>query len=397
MARLALTDDDARVRRWFADEVRDLGCTLTVDDMGNMFARLPGSHSSSSPSPAPMTAMGSHLDTQPRGGRYDGILGVMAGLEVLRTLKENGRTTKFDVGVINWTNEEGARFPASMVSSAVWAGQKPLPAAHALADIFDPSATIRSELERSGFLGSVPCSHAENPLAAHFELHIEQGPILEAAGRKIGVVRGAQSYKWLTFTVTGRDAHTGTTPLGHRSDPMLAAAKMIAASNAVARASNALASTGVFKIPTNSSTNTLASHVSFTLDIRHPEDAVVTEVLDECLARFEAISREDGRGVSFSYTLDTDSPAVKFHDDCIGAVRAAADELVGPEGWLEITSGAGHDSVCTSAVCPTTMIFVPCLDGVSHHPEEYCSPEDCTIGTQALLEAVLKYDESRTA
>jgi hydantoinase/carbamoylase family amidase len=263
-----------------------------------------------------------------------------------------------------------------MLSSAVWAGQIPIATAHALPDIFNPSATVRSELQRTGFLGATPCSYKTYPLAAHFELHIEQGPILESSGRKIGVVRGSQAYKWLTITVDGRDAHTGTTPLGHRSDAILAAAKMVTASNAIAKGRNALASTGVIKIPPGSSTNTLASQVTFTLDIRNPDDAVVAQVLEECLARFAEIAKEDGRGVSFSYTVDTDSPAVKFHKDCVGAVRTAADELVGSEGWLEITSGAGHDSVCTSTRCPTTMIFVPCRDGVSHHPEEYCSPED---------------------
>lgn len=263
-----------------------------------------------------------------------------------------------------------------MLSSAVWAGQIPIATAHALPDIFNPSATVRSELQRTGFLGTTPCSYEAYPLAAHFELHIEQGPILETSGRKIGVVKGSQAYKWLTITVDGRDAHTGTTPLGHRSDAILAAAKMIAASNAIAKERDSLASTGVIKIPPGSSTNTLASQVTFTLDIRNPDDAVVAQVLKECLARFGEIAKEDGRGVSFSYTVDTNSPAVKFHEDCVGAVRMAADELVGAEGWLEITSGAGHDSVCTSARCPTTMIFVPCRDGVSHHPEEYCSPED---------------------
>ena len=263
-----------------------------------------------------------------------------------------------------------------MLSSAVWAGQIPIAAAHALPDIFDASATVRSELARIGFLGDTPCSHEANPLAAHFELHIEQGPVLEASGRMIGVVQGSQAYKWLTFTVDGRDAHTGTTPLAHRRDAVLAAAKMIAASNAVARSRDALASTGVLKIPPGSSTNTLASQVTFTLDIRHPDGRAVAQVLEECLVRFGAISQEDGRGVSFSYTLDTDSPAARFHPDCIGVVRTAADEVVGPEAWLDLTSGAGHDSVCTSAICPTTMIFVPCRDGVSHHPEEYCSPED---------------------
>lgn len=376
MARLALSDDDAKVRRWFADEVTKLGCALTVDQLGNMFARTPGSSSASSGQGSLMTAMGSHLDTQPRGGRYDGILGVMAGLEVLRTLKENGHKTNYDIGLINWTNEEGARFPKSMLSSAVWAGQIPVEQAHALGDIFSPTTTVQSELQRIGFLGDLPCSHEAYPLAAHFELHIEQGPILERKEKKIGVVQGGQAYKWLTFTVKGRDAHTGTTPLDMRSDSILAAAKMIAASNAVAKEKGALASTGVLKIPPGSSTNTLASQVTFTLDVRHPDDAVVSEVLDEILTRFNAIAKEDGRGVSFDYTLDTDSPAAKFDKDCIAAVQSSAEDLFGADGWLPITSGAGHDTVCTSSRCPSTMIFVPCRDGVSHHPEEYCSPED---------------------
>lgn len=278
--------------------------------------------------------------------------------------------------ILTLNSEEGARFPKSMLSSAVWAGQIPLLQAHALPDIFSPATTIHSELQRIGFLGDVPCSHETNPLAAHFELHIEQGPILEGTGRKIGVVQGAQAYKWFTFTVAGRDAHTGTTPLGMRSDAVLGAARMIAASNEIAAGRGALASTGVVTIPPGASTNTLASSVSFTLDIRHPEDGVVSQVLDECLQRFALISKQDGRGVSFTYTLDTDSAAVKFHPDCISAVKKAAGELVGEDGYMEITSGAGHDSVCTSVRCPTTMIFVPCRDGVSHHPEEYCSPED---------------------
>ncbi|KAH6662677.1 putative beta-alanine synthase [Plectosphaerella plurivora] len=372
MSRLSLSDDDARVRRWFAEETTSLGCSVTLDQMGNQFIRQTGSLAS----PLPMTAMGSHLDTQPRGGRYDGILGIMAALEVLRTMRDAGFKTQLDLGIVNWTNEEGARFPKSMVSSGVWAGDIPLQKAWSLADIFDPSATMESELRRHDLIGDIACSSDGFPLGAHFELHIEQGPILPANNARIGVVRGAQAYRWLTISLAGRDAHTGTTPLEMRSDPLLAAAKMISASNAVAKRHGALASTGVLKMPPSSSTNTIASNISFTLDIRHPEDAVVDTVQAECLAAFEALAKEDGRGVGFSWTLDTDSPATKFDDECIAAVENAADALVGPEGWLHITSGAGHDSVYTSRRCPTTMIFVPCKDGVSHHPEEYCSPED---------------------
>ncbi|RYP93125.1 hypothetical protein DL770_000782 [Monosporascus sp. CRB-9-2] len=375
MKRLALSEDDALVRRWFANEVRKLDCKLTVDQMGNMFAKRAGSLGP----PAPMTAMGSHLDTQPRGGRYDGILGVVAAIEVLCTLKENGFRTNFDVGIVNWTNEEGARFPKSMMGSGAWAGEIPVKEAWGLADVFDPSATVISELEKYGFVGDLSCSsnaQTGQPLGAHFELHIEQGPILEESGKRIGAVQGAQAYRWLTFTVVGRDAHTGTTPFRSRKDPLLAAAKMIASSNAIAKKFGALASTGIIKIPASSSMNTIASSASFTLDIRHPDDEVVAQVQEQCLKSFGKIANEDGKGVEFSWTLDTDSTAVKFDKDCIQAVEDAANALVGPDGWIPLTSGAGHDSVYTSKRCPTAMIFVPCKDGVSHHPEEYCSPED---------------------
>lgn len=263
-----------------------------------------------------------------------------------------------------------------MMASGVWAGKIPLKQAYSLPDIFDPSATVKSELQRLGYIGDVACSSTGYPLGAHFELHIEQGPILEESGKKIGVVQGGQAYRWFTVTVSGRDAHTGTTPFKSRSDPLLAASKMIVSSNAIAKKLGALASTGVFKIPPSSSTNTIASNVTFTLDIRHPDDAVVDEVQRLCTESFQAIAKEDGRGVKVDMSLDTDSPATKFDPDCIKMVEKAATKLVGADGWLHITSGAGHDSVNTSSRCPTTMIFVPCKDGVSHHPEEYCSPED---------------------
>ncbi|KAK1255636.1 hypothetical protein MKX07_007895 [Trichoderma sp. CBMAI-0711] len=388
MSRLSLTDDDAQARRWFAEETQKLGCSLVVDQLGNMFASRRGATSN----PTPMIAMGSHLDTQPRGGRYDGILGVVAAIEVLRTFEDNGYQTHHDVGVVNWTNEEGARFPKSMMASGVWAGKIPLEQAYSLADIFDPSVTVKSELQRLGYIGNVACSSAGYPLGAHFELHIEQGPILQDAGKKIGVVQGGQAYRWFTVTVDGRDAHTGTTPLKSRSDPLLATSKMIVASNSIAKSLGALASTGVLKIPPSSSTNTIASRVTFTLDIRHPDDAVVDQVQSLCFEAFKDIAKQDGRGVQVDWTLDTDSPATKFDPDCIKMVEKAATDLVGSDGWLHITSGAGHDSVNTSARCPTTMIFVPCKDGVSHHPEEYCSPEDCALGAQALLESVVNYD-----
>ncbi|KJZ79604.1 hypothetical protein HIM_01073 [Hirsutella minnesotensis 3608] len=391
MARLALSEDDARVRRWFAEETQKLDCNITIDQMGNMFARRRGSLLSS----APMIAMGSHLDTQYSAGRYDGILGVVAALEALRTLHENNFRTQFDVGIVNWTNEEGARFPKSMVASVVWAGHIPLQEAWELRDIYDPSRSMRGELERIGYLGKTPCSSdAEHgfPLGAHFELHIEQGPILEEKGKKVGVVVGSQAYCWMTFTVSGRNAHTGTTPFSARRDPMLAAAEMIASSNKIASQHGALASTGVFKTLSPSSVNTLPSQVSFSLDIRHAQDSVVAKVQTQCIDAFRQIASKHGKGVEIEWTLDTESPSVKFDQRCVDVVRQAAESVIGSDGCLDMVSGAGHDSVYTSKRCPTAMIFVPCKDGVSHHPEEYCSPGDCATGTQVLLDSVLEYD-----
>lgn len=201
MCRLSLSDADKTVRDWFVDITRSLGCTIRIDAMGNIFAVRPGRHESRV---APPTYAGSHLDTQPSGGRYDGILGILAGVEMLKVLEENRVETAFDVGVVNWTNEEGARFPISMVSSGVWAGEIPLQRAHELQEVGGSKATMRSELERIGYLGDLPASYEANPMAAHFELHIEQGPILEDNRQKIGVVKGVQAYRWYTIEVTGR-------------------------------------------------------------------------------------------------------------------------------------------------------------------------------------------------
>jgi hydantoinase/carbamoylase family amidase len=276
-------------------------------------------------------------------------------------------------------SEEGARFPKSMCSSGVWAGAIPIQKAWDLRDIHDPNVTLRSELERHGYLGDISCSSdpaTGYPLGAHFELHIEQGPILPETGRSIGVVRGAQGYRWLTMTVHGKDAHTGTTPFSARQDPLLASSRMIAASHDIAKKHDALATTGIIRVPSNASTNTVSSQVTFTLDIRHPQDSVVHAVQGECLRAFDAIASQDGKGVSFDWTLDTDSPAVEFDHNCVASIQAAADQLVGREKSMLMTSGAGHDTVYTSKHCPSAMIFVPCKDGVSHHPTEYCSPQD---------------------
>ncbi|CAD0092429.1 unnamed protein product, partial [Aureobasidium mustum] len=403
MSRLSLSDTDKQARDWFAETTKSLGCKVIVDSMGNQFAIREGLQQ------GPPTVAGSHLDTQPTGGRYDGILGVTAGIEMLRTLHENNVTTTFPVGVVNWTNEEGARFPISMVSSGVWAGVISLSHAHALKEVGTGSATMKTELQRIGYLGDTDCSFEAVPLAAHFELHIEQGPILEAEDRKIGIVQGVQAYKWFTVSVRGADCHTGTTSFSHRADALLAASKMIVYSHRAAARQGALASTGILTLKPGS-TNTVPGSVDFSLDIRSPDDHIVSQVEADCKEAFAAIaSGQDidnlnkdfvasSKSCSVSWTLDTHSPATKFSPECIGCVQDAATSIFGDDVHAKtkpMTSGAGHDSVYTSKRCPTTMIFVPSKDGVSHNPVEFTKPEDCAMGAQVLLQAVLRYDQKR--
>jgi hydantoinase/carbamoylase family amidase len=339
---------------------------------------------------------------------------------MLKVMNDNWVETQFPVGVVNWTNEEGARFPKSMLSSGVWAESIPLEDAHNLKSVIpsNDTATLKSELERIGYLGSTPASYKATPMAAHFELHIEQGPILEAERRRIGVVKGVQAYKWFTITVRGRDSHTGATSFQHRADSLLTTSKMILASHKIAHRHKALASTGILTLKPGS-TNTVPGFVQFSLDIRSPQDEVVDAVEAECKAAFDAIAAgEDIYGIntdcassdrqcSVEWRTDFESPATYFHDDCIkcvhdaGVALSGADDARHVEGlnlgrWgKSMTSGAGHDSVYTSKRCPTTMVFVPCRDGVSHNPSEYSSPEACADGANVLMGAVLRYDQLR--
>ena len=293
------------------------------------------------------------------------------------------------------------------VSSGVWSGLHKVETVWNLPEI-SPSKdgrrhTMKEELERIGFLGEIPASHEAQPIAAHFELHIEQGPILEDEKRRIGVVIGGQAYRWFQITIKGKDCHAGTTPFRARQDAVLAAAKMIVESNSIAKEHNGLATTGVIEMKPGS-INTMAHTVQFTLDIRHHSDAKLSEIEDACRKAFARIgSDECERGCSVSWDEWTNSPAVEFHPDCIAAVQASAEEACAgltaesDDGllWKHMVSGAGHDSCYTNRICPTSMIFTQTRAGMSHCPDEYCSPEDCALGTQVLLGAVLRYDELR--
>lgn len=306
------------------------------------------------------------------------------------------------------TNEEGARFPKSMVSSGVWAGAIPLEDAHNLREVHPGTATMASELARIGYLGSTPASHEATPMAAHFELHIEQGPLLEMANKKIGVVTGVQAYKWFTVKVKGRDTHTGTTDLKSRADALLTASKLILHSHRLATANSALVSTGILNLKPGS-TNTVPGEVTFTLDIRSPKDETVAKMKELVLRDFPKIAAGEnvegsnegctsGLPLSVEIVEDFNSPATIFHNDCISSVRASASSVLGPNSnslIMEMTSGAGHDSVYASQRCPSSMIFIPCREGVSHNPREFSKEVDCALGAQVLLQSVVRFDRMR--
>lgn len=259
-----------------------------------------------------------------------------------------------------------------------------------------PGVTAASELERIGYDGGTPCSHWNNPLAAHFEVHIEQGPVLEAHRERIGVVQGGQAYEWFKIRIQGRDSHAGTTPFDYRADPMQAAARFLLMTHDVARSHNGLATTGIFRLEPGS-VNTIPNHVEFTLDIRHVDDAVLSAMEAEMRARGEGLLQTDSRHqCTMTWEFLQDNSATHFNADCKAAVKEAALASVSPAEVREMVSGAGHDSCATSRTVPTAMIFVPCAGGVSHNPSEYATPEDCALGAQVLLDAALLYDSRRT-
>lgn len=389
VCRLALSDEDKKVKDWFVAETKKLGCKITIDAMGNIFALFPGQKD------AKPTAMGSHLDTQPTGGRYDGIYGVLSGLEVLRTLKENNYTPKYPIVLINWMNEEGARFPMALMASSVWAGLNTKEEIYQMESITDDTpVTVGEELERIGYKGDVDCSHLAMPIAAHFEIHIEQGPVLEREDKKIGVVVAVQGYSWWKVHVKGKEQHTGTTPMNMRSDALLAVAKMIVKVNEIAHKYDGMGSTGTLDLEPGVM-NVIPGDVSFGLDFRHPDDSKMALQIKEAKESFAEIAKSTGDLITVEFEHIATQPATHFNETCIKCVRESAEELYDKDDIRDIVSGAGHDSCATALHVPTSMIFIPSRDGVSHNPEEYSTPEQVHEGFMTLLGAVLKYDALR--
>jgi N-carbamoyl-L-amino-acid hydrolase len=325
------------------------------------------------------------LDSQPTGGKFDGILGVLAGLEVVRTLNEHGIETEHPIEIIDWTNEEGARFAPAMQGSGVFAGVLEKEAILSSQD--REGRVFGEELDRIGFRGDDVCG--DHPLDSYFELHIEQGPILEAEKKVIGVVGGVQGMRWYDLTLEGRASHAGTTPMEMRSDASVAAAEIIVAVNRLAGeiGEGALATTGVIDAYPNSR-NVVPSRVFITIDLRHTK----VEVLDRMEKKLEEVVSAVCSQHQVSETLDRlwDSPPVKFDAECVDAVRESAKKSDYP--LREIISGAGHDAVYVSRVAPTAMIFIPCKDGISHNEIESATPEHVGVGASVLLEAVLLRD-----
>lgn len=375
--RQALTDLDKQGRDLFIRWCKDIGCTLRVDQMGNLFLRKAGKDNS-----LPPVLTGSHLDTQPTGGKFDGVYGVLAGLEVLRTLHDANMETLHPLEVAVWTNEEGARFSPAMIGSGVWCGEFSLDYGWSRKD--KSGVSIKDELERHGYSGDTPCAPFQ--IKAALELHIEQGPILEAIEKPIGVVQGVQGMRWYDLIITGQPVHAGPTPMEQRRDPMKAIAKIISELYALADETGPLARATFGDINASpGSRNTVPEQVTLTVDLRHPDQ----QVLDNMDAAFRRIAQEicNQCKVEHSIVDEWNSPAVAFNSSCISAVRQATEEAGLP--YEEMFSGAGHDSVYVSKVAPTSMIFIPCEKGISHNEAENATPEDITAGCQVLLGAMV--------
>lgn len=380
--RQTLTDGDRQSRDLFVEWCRDAGCSIRVDRLGNIFARRSGRDDALAP-----VLAGSHLDTQPSGGKFDGAYGVLSALEAIRALNDAGAETERPIEAVSWTNEEGCRFTPAMAGSAAFAGVVPLDDVLGRTDrdglVFD------DELARIGYRGNQgPDPH---DIAAYFELHIEQGPLLEGQNQTIGVVRGAQAQRWFDVELTGQESHAGTTPMITRRDALLGAARIVEAVNRTgfAHAPDGRATVGQFDVLPNSR-NTIPGHVLLTIDLRHPLEDALTAMIGEFEAAAQDICGELNLDIDIRETARI--AAIEFDDACISAVANGADTLA--LGRMDMISGAGHDACNMALITPTSMIFIPCEDGISHNEIESATKEDCSAGANVLLRAVQELADS---
>lgn len=378
VCRLALTDLDKQGRDLFVRWAQEAGCSIRVDQMGNVFARRAGLDDA-----LPPVITGSHADSQPTGGKFDGIYGVLGGLEVLRTLNDHAIQTTHPLEVVIWTNEEGSRFAPAMVASGVFAGVFSLEYGLTRADL--DGKTIGEELARIGYAGPEPVGG--RPIHAAFELHIEQGPILEQEQITIGVVHAAQGQRWYEVVLTGQESHAGPTPMPTRRDALLGAARVIDAVNRIGleHAPYACATVGLIQNHPNSR-NVIPGRVFFTIDIRHPDDAVLAEMDRKVRAAVDLAVQRGGLELTRMEQIFYYAP-VAFDPACVDAVRQAARQF--GYSHREIVSGAGHDACYLAQVAPTAMVFVPCIGGISHNEIEDARPEWIEAGANVLLHAML--------
>ncbi len=379
--RQTLSDLDEAGRDLFRSWCRALDLKLTSDAAGNLFARYEGHD----PSLAPLV-LGSHLDTQPTGGKFDGILGVLAGLETVQVLAEAGIRPERPVEIAVWMNEEGSRFAPAMMGSGVYADMLDLEAVRATKDA--EGITVGAELDRHGYAAG-PDPRAKD-IHAYLELHIEQGPVLEAEGKEIGVVTGAQGIRWYDLTVTGSEAHAGPTPMAMRKDPMNAVPELVEGILTIGRRdADARATIGCFNaLP--ASRNVIPGTLKITVDLRHPSEAELTD-MDAVLGALLEDLRAKHPGLGFELVQIWHSPVMEFDRRLVSAIRSGAES----RGYShrDIVSGAGHDALMVALRAPTAMIFTPCRDGISHNEAEHIEPEQAAAGADVLLGAVLDFLE----
>ncbi|MCB4787674.1 Zn-dependent hydrolase [Delftia sp. Lp-1] len=378
VCRLTLTDLDRQGRDLVTRWAREAGMTVTIDKIGNGFMRRPGRDNS-----LPPIMTGSHIDTQPTGGKFDGNYGVLAGLEVVRTLNDHGIETEAPIEVAFWTNEEGSRFVPVMMGSGVFANAFTLEHAYAATD--SEGKTVKGELERIGYVGSQ--EPGDHPIGAYFESHIEQGPVLEDNARTIGVVTGVLGIRWYDCVVTGMEAHAGPTPMALRKDALQAAAQLMQEVVACAHRHppHGRGTVGMVQVHPNSR-NVIPGQVKFSIDLRNATDADCEAMDADIRAVADRISRETGLPIAIN--LVSSYPAQPFHADCVDAVARAAKAL----GYsrMPVVSGAGHDAVYMARLAPAGMVFIPCKDGISHNEIEDATPADITAGCNVLMHAMLE-------
>ena len=378
VCRLTLTDLDKQGRDLVLGWARAAGMTVTIDKIGNGFMRRAGRNNL-----LPPIVTGSHIDTQPTGGKFDGNYGVLAGLEVVRTLNDHGIVTEAPIEVAFWTNEEGSRFVPVMMGSGVFAKAFTLEHAYAARDTEGKS--VGEELARIGYVGEQ--EPGEHPIGTYFETHIEQGPVLEDNDKTIGVVQGVLGIRWFDCTVTGMEAHAGPTPMALRKDALQVATHLMqeVVAAALRHAPHGRGTVGMVQVYPNSR-NVIPGRVKFSIDLRNATDALVDQMADEVKAYAAQLSHKSGLGIQIE--LVSSYPAQAFHGDCIDAVARAAKKL----GYsnMPAVSGAGHDAVYMARLAPSGMIFIPCKDGISHNEIEDAKPEHITAGCNVLLHAMLE-------